>query len=308
MFSAGSLTVVITNFGTPDLTIRSARAVIADDVPAARVVVVDNGSQDDSYERFRVEIPECVLVRLEENVGYARGANVGARELHGEAYLLLNNDAFVHARGSIRRMLACLDDEEVGIVAPLILNDDLTLQPSVVPTNSPAVALVRASGLSRLVPNRVRPAWSTHWDHSSSREIQAVNGAVLLARGRTWHELGGFDERIYMYAEDLDLCWRARMHGWKVWFTSEAAFVHLGNVTTRRQWANPERAEVIGRAEAAMIRRHLSRPSALLTLAFISAGLAARWVLFTLGRNRDAAHSVRGGLRGYLGRDHTEPA
>jgi GT2 family glycosyltransferase len=191
----------------------------------------------------------------------------------------------------------------VGIVAPLILNEDLSLQPSVVPTNSPAVALVRASGLSRLIPNGSQPAWSTHWDHSSSREIQAINGAVLLARGRTWEELGGFDERIYMYAEDLDLCWRARRRGWKVWFAREASFVHLGRVTSAQHWSNPRRAEMIGRSEAVMIRRHLSRLSASLTLSFISAGLAARWLLFTLARKRDAAASVRGGLRGYLGRD-----
>jgi N-acetylglucosaminyl-diphospho-decaprenol L-rhamnosyltransferase len=301
-----SLTVVITNFGTPGLTIRSAQAVIADGVPAERVVVVDNGSEDNSFELFQAGLPACVLVRFEQNLGYARGMNLGARKLHGEAYLLLNNDAFVHGPGSVRRMLACLEDEQVGVVAPLILNDDQTLQPSVVPTNSPGVALVRASGLSRFIPNRLQPAWGTHWDHAAAREIQAVNGAVLLVRGRTWEQLGGFDERTYMYAEDLDLCWRARRRGWKVWFTPEAAFVHLGSATARRQWANRQRAEVISRAEASIIRRHLSRPSALLTLGFISAGLAVRWVLFTLTRDRDAADSVRGGLRGYLSRSRIQ--
>jgi N-acetylglucosaminyl-diphospho-decaprenol L-rhamnosyltransferase len=300
---ASSLTVVITNWGTPDFTIRSARAVIADGVPPGRVVVVDNGSADDSYSRFQAELQECTLVRLAENVGFARGSNAGARRLAGDAYLFVNNDAFVHAPGSVARLLQCLADPAVGIATPRILNPDLTLQPTVVPGSSPAVELVRASGLSRLIPNRFQPSWSTHWDHSTQRKIQAVNGAVLLVRGRTWEELGGFEERAYMYAEDLDLCWRARKHHWRVWFTPEAEFVHLGNVASGRHWSNPERAEMVGRSEAAMIRRHMSAPSAFATLGLISAGLAARWILFTVTRNREAAQSLRGGLRGYLARD-----
>lgn len=296
------LTVVISNWGTPDLTIRSARSAIADGVPADRVVVVDNGSQDNSYERLQSELPGCRLIRLEENIGFARAVNRGARELPASAYLFLNNDAFVHARGSIESLLRCLDDEAVGVAAPRVLNPDLTLQPTVVPKSSPAVELVRASGLSRFIPKRAQPDWGTHWDHSTTREVHAVNGAVLLVSERVWDDLGGFDEHAYMYAEDLDLCWRARKRGWKVRFTPAAEFVHLGNVASSRHWGNPQRAEMIGRAEAAMIRRHLSRPSAALTVSLISAGLAARWLFFTITRNRPAAESMLSGVRGYLGR------
>lgn len=295
------LTVVISNWGTPELTIRSARSAIADGVPADRVVVVDNGSQDNSYERFQSELPGCRLIRLEENIGFARAVNRGARELPASAYLFLNNDAFVHARGSIESLLRCLDDAAVGVAAPRVLNPDLTLQPTVVPKSSPAVELVRASGLSRFIPKRAQPDWSTHWDHSTTRDVHAVNGAVLLVSERVWDDLGGFDEHAYMYAEDLDLCWRARKRGWKVRFTPDGEFVHLGNAASGRHWGNPQRAEMIGRAEAAMIRRHLSRPSAALTVSLISAGLAARWLFFTITRNRPAAESMLSGVRGYLG-------
>lgn len=305
MTDLSRLTVVIANWGTPDLTVRSAAAAIEDGVPAERVVVVDNGSEDDSYARFQAELGACELVRLEENIGFARASNLGARTLPGGAYLFVNNDAFVEKPGSIAVLLACLGDEEVGVVAPRVLNPDLTLQPTVVPTSSPLVELVRASGLSRFLPNAVQPSWSTHWDHAAAREVRAVNGAVLLVRDRAWEELGGFDEQAYMYAEDLDLCWRAGMSGWKVWFTPEAEFVHLGNVASGRIWSNPRRAEMVGRAEAAMIRRHLSRPSASITVGLIAAGLAARWALFTVLRNREAAASLRSGLRGYLDKRQT---
>jgi N-acetylglucosaminyl-diphospho-decaprenol L-rhamnosyltransferase len=300
--SLESITAVITNWGTPDDTIRAARALAGDGLPLERIVVVDNGSADESYQRFQSELAGCVLVGLDENVGYARGANAGARRLPGTAYAFVNSDAFLQRPGTLHALLAPLDNESVAVVAPRLLNVDLSLQPNVVPVNRPGAALARASGLSRLIPNRWQPHWSTHWDHSSSREIECADGAVLLVRGGAWDQLGGFNEGSEMYAEDLDLCWRARKRGWKVWFAHEAQFVHVGAGTTRRTWSNPHRAERIGRAEAVMIRRNLDRVRAELTLAFICAGLAARWLLFTALRRQEAAAALRGYLRGYVGR------
>jgi GT2 family glycosyltransferase len=290
---------VIVNWGTPDYTIRSVEALIADGVPARRMVVVDNGSEDSSYEQFRERLAECVLVKLERNVGYVRAANVGAQALDGDHYLFVNNDAFVHRPGSVRTLLAALADESVGIAVPRILNEDLTLQPTVSPLQTPGVALVRASGLSRMIPNRWQPGWSTHWDHGCSREIQSAAGVVMLVRGETWRQLGAFDERIFLYAEDHDLCWRARSARWKIWFVLEAEFVHIGQGTIGAQWASPKRAEVIGEAMAAMTRRNLSPLSARLAIAFTSAGLGARWLVFTVTGRREAAASVLGALRGY---------
>ena len=296
-----SLTVVITNWGTSEYTIRAAQAVMADGVPPDRVVVVDNGSKDGSYERFQEQLATCVLVPLEENIGFGRASNFGAAQVAGDQYLFVNNDAFVHEPGSVGRMLDCLDVAGVGLVVPRLRNTDLTLQPSVVPTHRPGAELVRASGVSRLLPNRWQPRWSTHWDHGSSREIDAAIGPVMLVRGETWDRLGGFDERIYMYAEDLDLCWRTRLLGWKIWFCAEAEFVHIGNAAASRAWTSPRRAELVARSEADMIRRHHSRGTAHLTIGIICAGLAGRWVVHSALRNRDAATTLRASIRGFLG-------
>jgi N-acetylglucosaminyl-diphospho-decaprenol L-rhamnosyltransferase len=295
-----SLTVVITNWGTPEHTIRAAQAVIDDGVPANRVVVVDNGSKDDSYERFQERLSSCVLVAISENIGFGRASNLGASKLEGGNYLFVNNDAFVHEPGSVARMLASLK-QDVGLVVPRLRNTDLTLQPSVVPSHRPSAELVRASGLSRFLPNRWQPRWSTHWDHGSSREIDSAIGPVLLVRGETWSRLGGFDERIYMYAEDLDLCWRTRKLGWRIWFCGEAEFVHIGNAAASRAWTSPTRAELVARSEADMIRRHHSSGTARLTIALICAGLAGRWVVHSTLRNREAAVTLRASLRGFLG-------
>lgn len=295
------ITAVVTNWETPEHTIRCVRRLIDDGMPAARIVVVDNGSQDDSPARLRAALPECRLVRMEKNTGYALATRTGVAALPGEAYLVVNNDAFVHRPGALHALLEALErDDQVGIVVPRLLNPDLTLQATVKPLDTPAVALARASGLSRLIPNRWQPRWGTHWDHSTSRLIRAVDGAVMLIRRRTWDESGGFGAQTSMYAEDTRICWEAFNHGWKIWFEANAEFVHLGNATARRLWSDPERAERWSTAEANLLREQLSRPSAALAVGFTAAGLAGRTVAFTLLRRRDRAADARAQLRGYL--------
>jgi hypothetical protein len=192
------LTVVVVDWNLPDYTISCVRSLLADGVPAERIVVVENGPTDQNWTRVSKELSSCVLVRVEANVGYAAANNIGARVLAGSAYLLVNNDAFVHGKGSVERMLTALDRADVCVVVPRLLNADLTLQQSVVPFTTPLVALVRASGLSRFVPNRWQPHVSTRWDHGSSREVEAAIGAVMLVDGETWNALGGLQETAFM--------------------------------------------------------------------------------------------------------------
>jgi GT2 family glycosyltransferase len=294
------LTAVVLNWNTPELTTRCVRSLVDDGVPAERVVVVDNGSADGSAAVLADALPGSRLLALDENVGFARGTNAGAASLAGDAYLLVNSDAFVHRPGSVRRLLDVLEAEPgVGIAVPLLRNPDLTVQQSVAPLTSPAVAVVQASGLSRLVPNRWQPDWSTHWDHGAERDVQAAAGPVLLVRSETWDGLGGFDETAFMYAEDRDLCWRAGRAGWRVRFTPAAEFVHLGSASAASRWTDAARAERVGRAEAALVRRQHGRVGAAASLAAIRAGLAARWAAARVLRRRDAAATFRASLRGF---------
>jgi GT2 family glycosyltransferase len=276
------------------------RALLEDGVAPGRVVVVDNGSKDGSAERFGTEIPECVVVALPENVGYARAANSGAQRLPGDAYLVMNNDAFVHRPGSVEALVDALADPSVGLVVPRLRNEDLTLQPTVRPLPTPGVSLLRAAGLGRLVPNRWQPCWSHHWDHAESRAVEAADGAVFLVRAETWDALGGYNEARRMYGEDSDLCWRTRRLGWRIWFAAEAEFVHLGNATGSRRWTNPQRATMIGREESRLIREQLPPLPARLSIGATSLYLTWRGAAFALGGDLEAAAAVRAERRAYL--------
>jgi len=296
------LTVVVLNWRTPDLSVRATQALLAEGVPAGRCVIVDNASGDGSVELIRRELPETRMLALDENVGFARGNNLGAAALEGDRYLFVNSDAFVHVPGSLERLQDALDDPAVGIAVPRLLNEDLTLQPSVVPFSTPLPELVRASGLSRFVPNRLQPMLGTHWDHGQERDVHAATGAVMLIRGSAWREVDGFDERRFMYAEELDLFWRISRRGWRARFVPDAEFIHLGGASAKQRWDDPQRAARVANAGAAMIRGQLGPVRANLTIALLAAGVGARAVYHCIRGDRLGTATLAARFRGYLGR------
>ena len=292
--SAETLTSIVVDWNLPDLTIRCVTSLVDAGVPPERIVVVENGPTPENWVRTSSQLSSCMLVRVADNVGFARASNIAAGLLPGSAYLLVNNDAWVRRPGSVDALVQALRRPGIGIAVPRLLNDDLTLQPTVAPFTTPLPALVRASGLSRLVPDRWRPRVSTHWSHRWSREVEAAIGAVMLVDGAVWGHLGGLRETSFMYSEDLDLCWRARKAGWKTWFSAEAEFVHSGGASADRRWGDRERWERIARAEGEMIREHLPPVQARIALAATRAGVAARAAWFGLVGDASAAARYRG--------------
>jgi GT2 family glycosyltransferase len=292
------LTAVVLDWNLPAYTIRSVESLVDDGVPPHRIVVVENGPPSTTWTAIREALPSSVLVRVDRNVGFARANNLGARLLPGSAYLFCNNDAFVHTSGSVAALLGALEEENVALSVPRLLDERGTLQPSVIPFTTPAVAAVRASGLSRLVPNRWQPRWSTHWDHATSRDVDAAMGAVIAVRADAWEHLGGFRETSFMYAEDIDLCWRVRSAGWRTRFVSHAEFTHLGGSSASVRWTDEEQWERVGRAEADVIRANLPRRTAAASIAWMRLGLAARVLAFRLAGRKSAANVCRGSLHG----------
>jgi GT2 family glycosyltransferase len=260
------------------------------------VIVVDNGSTGDSFERLAAGLPAVRILTLEENRGFAAGNNAGAAALPGDAYLFVNSDAFAQP-GAVRALVERLTEPRAGLVVPRLLNEDGTHQPNVVPRTSLAREAVRGSGLSRLISD---PRWSTHWAHDRARRIDSAIGAVIGISGHAWNDLGGFDERRFMYAEDLDLFWRARKRGWEIWFEPAAQFVHLAGATAERRWTAAARAAAVADAEGEMIRVHLGAPRAAMTLAVMAGGTAARALVRRALRQDDQARVLRATTRSYL--------
>jgi len=223
------LSVCIVNWNTRT-DLEQALTSVLDTEPslALEVVVLDNASRDGSAEMVRSRFPGVALLRSSENLGFARGYNRAAGEAAGRHLLMLNPDTVVYA-GALDKMVAFLDSHpKAGAVGPRLLNRDGTLQFSCRRFPRPMAAIFRNTVLGRLAPgNRfTRGYLMADWDHNAVREVDWVSGAAICIRRDTWHEVGGFDEGFFMYAEDMDWCLRAYQAGWRIYYLPEAVIVH----------------------------------------------------------------------------------
>ena len=200
------------------------------------VTVVDNQSTDGSTEALlRVE-PETRVVRTGANLGYGAGANRGMDGGASEFVLVSNPDISIHG-GAVRALVDVLGaDPTIAIVGPQLLESDGRRYPSARRFPSFVDAAGHAA-LADLAPgNRfTRRYRMDDLDAHEVTPVDWVSGACFLGRRSALAELGGFDEAYFMYAEDTDLCWRARRAGWGVTYVPAAVVTHLQGLSTARR-------------------------------------------------------------------------
>lgn len=194
-----------------------------------QVVVVDGGSFDGCSEMLVSEFPEVKFVQSPENIGFGRSNNLGFDSVTGEALLLLNPDTELRP-GAVAELLKNLEQmPDVGIVGARLLNSDGSLQySSVHPLPSPWNAAFDTDwGRRRWWSRKGPPA------DSDAREVEAVSGACMMLRSETFRRLGGFDSRYFMYAEDMDLCFRIRSSNLRILHAPRAVVLHHGGGSSR---------------------------------------------------------------------------
>jgi len=216
------LSVVIPSFNTAEMTLRCVRAV-ADGVlvvEAVEVIVVDDGSTDDTASRVA---PFARVIRLERNSGFAVAANRGVSEARGDIILLLNSDAIVQP-GAIVALVAAFDDAQLGIAGAQLLNEDGSPQWSGGPKPTLLWLLAVVSGLGGVLGRLRRGAPRTG-------RVDWVSGAAMAFRAEVWRDAGPLDESFRFYCQDLELCIRARTKGWDVRIVAEARVTHAMGAT-----------------------------------------------------------------------------
>lgn len=194
------------------------------------VVVVDNGSSDGSSEMVRRSFPFCKLIRLDETVGFGMANNIGAGASSAPILLFLNPDTFVY-KDSLNRLLRRLEaDPGCGIAGGMIFDADGNLE-----TSAGSFPSLFSMGLGRVL-RYIAPARRIfgnlshqHWiGYDKSHSVNWVTGAYLWVRRDAFCQAGGFDKHIYMYCEDVDLCYRIQRLGFKCWYFPEAPIIHYG--------------------------------------------------------------------------------
>jgi len=192
-----------------------------------RCIVVDNGSHDGSID-FLTGAQDVDLVETGQNLGFGKACNLGAGRGESPFILFLNPDAFL-LPGSLETPATFLSDPEnanVGIVGIAIVHSDGSVQRTCSYSPSPSRLIARALGLDLAFPGTSMRM--TGWDHSESREVDQVIGAFFFVRRPLFDQLGGFDERFFVYFEEVDFARRASQAGCTSHFLREASAFHAG--------------------------------------------------------------------------------
>lgn len=226
------------------------------------IVVIDNASSDNSLEQARQAIQPSSLVTFKaqaENIGFAKANNIVISEFaETHDILLLNPDTVVlpGAISAMRQVLA--ENPKAGIIGPRLLNADGSLQPSVRALPGWAVLLFFLLKLNRFWPNARlwREYVQRDFNYTRQQPAAQVMGAAFLIRSKTAQEIGGLDEKFWLWFEEVDYCKRAAQAGWEVWYTPTAQIIHFGGVSFG-QWGSWRRYGQFMRSAARYAHKHL---------------------------------------------------
>ncbi len=271
----GRPSAVVVNFESGALLARCVTALAA--ARAGEVVVVDNGSDDGSLAEAEVTGRVDAVVRPGRNVGYGAAANRGVAVTGGDPVLVCNPDVEVSPDALDRLVDALARDPGLGLVGPLVRSTTGERYPSA--RRFPSLFDAAGHALLGLFAPDNRFTRSYRLDDvalSGTRDVDWVSGACFAVRRAAFEQVGGFDESYFMYAEDVDLCWRLGQVGWRVAYVPDAAVAHVQGVSTAR---HPYVMLVHHHVSLFRFAVRSSRGWRRLALPAVAAGLAVRAVL-----------------------------
>ena len=231
------LSITIVNWNTKDLLRHCLRSVYdqANGI-SFEVFVVDNASSDGSSKMVREIFPRVMLLQNTENLGFAKANNQAIRRSRGRYVLLLNPDTLV-LQGALAKMVRFLDSHpQIGALGCKILAADGEVDfrgarrfPTLLSE------FFDQTGLSTAFPNSTLFGGHlmSYWDHQDSKEVDLLIGACMMVRREVIQEIGLMDEDFYMYADDVEWCYRIKKAGWKIFYYADAAIVHLGGQSSK---------------------------------------------------------------------------
>jgi hypothetical protein len=275
--------VVICTYDSAAEVADAIRSCLAQGLAPEQLTVVDNHSRDGTGAEISGQFPGVTLKVMSRNLGFAAAVNRGAAGAGGELLLLLNPDARLGPGALARMSRAIREDPTRAVVSPRVQRPDGRLDAACRRTfPNPEIALYRLLGLSRLLPRSARiGAYNlTHLPADQPMVVASGTGACLLVRREVWEKVGGLDEGYFMYGEDLELCWRVKQLGLKVWYEPSAVVVHL-----KRQSSEKAALRMLVHFHRSMWRfyslHYRQGPDAWLA-PLVAAGIAGRLVVLLL--------------------------
>jgi GT2 family glycosyltransferase len=223
------VSALVVSYNVKALLLKCLEAFYAHaDVPV-EVVVVDNASTDGSAAAVATEFPHAVVIAQPRNLGFGRANNVGLERCQGRFVLLINPDVTVNPQAVGRMADFLLSRPDAAAVGPRLMFPDGRLDPDCRRSFPvPSSWFYRTVGLSRLFPkSKVFGRHNMgHLPETEVHEMDAGTSSCLMLRMAALDRVGFFDPRYFMFGEDLDLCYRLKLGGWKVFYLPSATAIH----------------------------------------------------------------------------------
>ncbi|MDQ3571812.1 MAG: asparagine synthase (glutamine-hydrolyzing) [Actinomycetota bacterium] len=238
------LSVIVVNWNTREL-LRNCLASLGEHLAGVdhEVIVVDNASSDGSAAMVEEHFPDVRLIQNTENVGFGRANNQAMRVASGQWFLLLNSDTILLDDSVTALFQRVRAEPGIGVAQCRLELPDGRTQHSAYRFPSLRLAVMEGLGLYKLMPDEVAGSMllSGYWDYSEERDVDWVAGAFMLMPREVFEQTGGFDERHFMYGEDLEWCFRIRDQGWRIRYYPDASIKHFDHSSSDLRWGDNER-------------------------------------------------------------------
>lgn len=190
----------------------------------SEVILVDNGSYDESGSEVKRVFPSVHVIQNQENLGFSKAVNQGLQKACGKYVLLLNPDTHVKD-GAIERLVSFMDaHSDVGVAGAQLLNSDGSKQNSIANFPSLGTELLNKSLLRWLFPKKFP---GKEKDYSEPVEVDSVVGACMVVRREAMEQVGVLDEDYFLFLEETDWCYRMKRAGWKIYHVPQAEVYHF---------------------------------------------------------------------------------
>jgi len=293
--------VVILNWNTREYLERFLPALTAS-VQAldACIVVADSASTDGSVEMMKERFPDIRTIALDRNYGFVGGYNRALSRIDAEYYVLINSDIEV-TPGWLGPLVRYMDTHpECACTGPKLM---AFADRRMFEYAGAAGGLLDRWGYPFCRGRKMKRIEADHGQYDDTADVMWVSGACMCVRAEVWKQLGGLDGRFFAHMEEIDFCWRAQLHGWKVSVVPQSSVYHIGGGTL--PLTSPLKLKLNFRNNLLMLWNNLASTYALKeksnTMAYIHAGITIFWrmildgcssLVYLLGGHRDYFKAV----------------
>jgi len=237
------------------------------------VIYIDNGSTDGTLNEMQrytdAKMQRKIVFRIiksRENLGFTKANNLGAKNAGGKYLLFLNSDTEI-IDGALGKMVDYLEKHpDIGVLGPKLYDSKkMDLQVSSTGKLTPLTAIFSLSAINKYFPNNFfsKKYFISDWSRESTKEVENVSGAAMMMSKKIFEQIGGFDERYFIYFEETDLCMAVKKLGKKIVYYPKAGIIHYGGKTTVKMAYKMKNIFLASRFR--FFRKHYGFISALMT-------------------------------------------